>query len=667
MSKLSKALQAAAGNNGGPPDPQFNYVTMLLHGDGTNGAQNNTFVDSSGNSLTCTRNGDPAQGSFSPYGSNWSNYFAGGDTRIQLANTANLDLGSGDFCFEFWFNGSKAYSTYSAAYAHIAGKGSGNGGGTYALAAYNSKLYFSGITLTGTTTLQVGVWYHAAITRSGTTVRLFLNGVQEATTTSSTNLTSTANFGIGDRQSGDPSAQYPFTGYVSNLRIVKGSAVYTSDFTPSTTPLTAISGTTLLACNESKYITNSSYTWTVTGTTSVQRFNPFGTPSAYSTTTIGGSGYFDGTDGYLGSINGGAALTFGTGDFTVEGWVYPTLASTNGIFQISVGTTGLNNSTSNSVALLQNSGTTWQIYAGNTNATGGTVSFDNWYHFAIVRNSSVTKLYINGVQVISMSDTANYTGSYMAIGGAYTTSYLTYGYISDVRVVKGTAVYTSAFTPPTTPLTAISGTSLLYSMKNAGIYDNAMMMDFQTVGNAQISTSVKKYGTGSLAFDGSGDYLLSRRTELTNFGTGNFTIEGWFYTGVTSRQDLLGQYSGDYAGNWGVSIGITSSGTIAFYNGNTVIAQSSGGQWSTNTWTHFAVVRSGTSLAIYINGVSVASATNSSDITSTYPNFIVGWGGGAGGPALNGYLDDLRITKGYARYTTTFTPPTSAFPNIGPT
>ena len=71
-----------AGNN--PVDPQFNYVTMLLHGDGTNGAQNNTFLDSSTNNFTITRNGNTTQGSFSPYGSNWSNYFGGG-TNLSLA------------------------------------------------------------------------------------------------------------------------------------------------------------------------------------------------------------------------------------------------------------------------------------------------------------------------------------------------------------------------------------------------------------------------------------------------------------------------------------------------------------------------------------------------------------------------------------------------------
>ena len=73
--------------NNPPLDPQFNYVTMLLHGDGTNGAQNNTFLDSSTNNFTITRNGNTTQGSFSPYGSNWSNFFNGTDSWFTFTGT----------------------------------------------------------------------------------------------------------------------------------------------------------------------------------------------------------------------------------------------------------------------------------------------------------------------------------------------------------------------------------------------------------------------------------------------------------------------------------------------------------------------------------------------------------------------------------------------------
>jgi len=84
-----------------------------------------------------------------------------------------------------------------------------------------------------------------------------------------------------------------------------------------------------------------------------------------------------------------------------------------------------------------------------------------WYHVAHVRASSVSKLYLNGVEIVSMNDSYNYTGTYMAIGAVTATSGSSDGYTSNMRVVKGTALYTSSFRPPTEPLTNISGTSIL--------------------------------------------------------------------------------------------------------------------------------------------------------------------------------------------------------------
>jgi hypothetical protein len=113
------------------------------------------------------------------------------------------------------------------------------------------------------------------------------------------------------------------------------------------------------------------------------------------------------------------------------------------------------------------------------------------------------------------------------------------GYISDIRVVKGTAVYTTTFTPPTAPLNAITNTSYLLKFTNAGIYDHAMLNDLETVGNAQVSTSVVKYGTGSMYFDGAGDYLSRPASSLYALGTGDFTIEAWVYanTTITNNED----------------------------------------------------------------------------------------------------------------------------------
>jgi hypothetical protein len=235
------------------------------------------------------------------------------------------------------------------------------------------------------------------------------------------------------------------------------------------------------------------------------------------------------------------------------------------------------------------------------------------------------------------------------------------GHIADVRIVKGTAVYTSSFTPPTAPLTVISNTTLLCNFTNAGILDYTRKNSLETVGNVQINTSVKKYGTGSLAFDGTGDYLVAPviSNDLFNFGTGNFTVEMWFYANSLSATDyaaLCGCNNTLASSNeWGAYV---RSNGIFFYGSSGTLT--GGGTISTGTWHHYAAVRNGNTLNVYLNGVSQASATVTGSYTNSSVGFRVGDDPYSGNPSFNGYIDDLRITKGIARYTSNFTPPISA-------
>ena len=179
------------------------------------------------------------------------------------------------------------------------------------------------------------------------------------------------------------------------------------------------------------------------------------------------------------------------------------------------------------------------------------------------------------------------------------------------------------------------------------------------VGNAQVSTTQSKYGGASGAFDGAGDYLSPSSSTPFNFGTGDFTIEAWIYPTSLSTpqfQTILGGGQSNFifnCNNQNLEVGLFYSAGIAITTNSPL---------SNNTWTHVAVSRSGTSLKLFVNGVLGATATNSTNISyastprigsSTYStNFAY----------FQGYIDDLRITK-YARYTSNFTPPTSAFPN----
>ena len=687
----------SAGNP--PPDAQFNYVTMLLHGDGTNGAQNNTFLDSSTNNYTITRSGNTTQGSLSPYGSNWSNYFTGKTptayTSLSITDSTPLQLGSSDFTIECWVQPTGANDD-----AVIVGKGTVfasygdwcfyTSSNTVAFYGQSTSAWDFGSVNIGTT--PIGQWSHIAVTRSGSSLRSFLNGVLIATATVSGSIANNGRqttIGGGLTASQGGSRDVSWNGYISNLRIVKGTAVYTSAFTPSTTPLTAVSGTSLLTCQSNRFVDNSgnNLVLTANGTPSVQRFNPFGASTAYSTSVIGGSGYFDGSGDYLTTT----WSTIGANQFTCEAWVYM-FDNSNRYYIVGPGTDTASHFDGFGFEIFNgylsmwasSNGTGWNLVTSDTSQgrSANVLPLNAWTHVVMTRDSSgVFRSFINGnLQCTVSPGTAALADSgttVLNIGRArYTGDFANfYGYMSNLRIVNGsvvtaystssTTVGTQIFTPPTAPVTAITNTSLLANFTNGAIFDNAMMNDLETVGNAQISTSVVKYGTGSLYFDAAGSYLVTANSPNVTLGSGNWTMECWIYStdpgGVKTITAKGFPTSGGFL--WWVQSGDLRIRLYDTSGGQVNIAATA--VISANTWYHVAVVRSSNTVTMYVNGTSVASGTYTSALTST-SNFEIGaYNAGTGN--FQGYIDDLRITKGYARYTTTFTPPTAAFPNIGPT
>ena len=639
------------------PDAQFNYVTMLLHGDGTNGAQNNTFLDSSTNNFTITRNGNTTQGSFSPYGSNWSNHFDGNGDYLSAGSNSAFAVGTGDFTFQTW-----VYPiAYTSPVAAIFDTGSGVVSGRFSVVLYNGgtvKIDNNGNLLSSSSALPLNQWTFISVIRSSGTMTMYFNGTSVASGSVTVDFTETQSV-IGKTVD-----NYYFQGYISNLRLVKGTALAN---TVPTAPLTAVSGTSLLTCADNRFIDDSTNNFVITanGNASVQRFNPFGASTAYSTSVIGGSGYFDGSGDYLNTASNAAFTLGSSGNFTVECWVYLNGSQSASFAAVMTNMGNFSNAYANRWAFTINAlNLRWYNSNGEAAVETALVPYQ-WIHLAAVRTGSVISIYVNGVEVGAQSSNQAYTTEGSLKIGFLTSAAAFNGYISDARVVKGTAVYTSNFTPPTSPVTAITNTQLLTNFTNGAIFDNAMMNDLETVGNAQISTSVVKYGTGSLAFDGTGDYLAGPASLTGVFGTGNFTIEAWVYTTASSGTQCVFDTRFTDASTAGCFFGLYSSNAVLFYTSATVLT---GGTVTANTWNHIAAVRSGTTVTVYLNGTSVASGTRSNDFTQNYVQI-------GGSPFVTsstpnsffGYIDDLRITKGYARYTANFTPPTAAFPNIGPT
>jgi hypothetical protein len=646
-------------------DQRFNYVTMLLHGNGTNGAQNNTFLDSSTNNFTITRNGNTTQGTFSPYGSLWSNYFDTSGDSLTVPYGSTLALGTGDCTIEAWvylvsypqqFNNIVDVRESSVSYSNNAISFSVENDGTFTFYAgsYSSATH---VLETASGKVSLNAWTHLALTRSSGTTKLYVNGVEEASSANAWNQTSGTATTL---YIGNAVVARQVNGYISNLRIVKGTAVYTGAFTPNTTPLTSITNTALLTCQSNRFIDNSSNAFTITrnGDVSVQRFSPFAPTAAYSTATIGGSGYFDGSGDYL-----TATANTLSGEFTVEGWVYRNTNSTTAAVLEFFGI-GDSNTTTGFQVYVGNSGTSLYVYSNNAVQINGgdVVQKFGWTHVAVVRNSSnVVTLYVNGTAVGSTWTTSATFSADRYVGAGYYNGGIDgvwTGYISGYRVTT-TAVYTGTFTPPTSPPTAITNTQLLLNFTNAGIIDNAMMNDLETVGNAQISTSVKKYGTGSIAFDGTGDYLTIPFSQNFVFGAGNWTVELWVYLNSTGRQGFVALEDNNGT-NVPWEIGLNASNKFR------ALVQTSGGQVvidgtttpSTSTWYHIAAVRNGATVTLYVNGTSEATGSVSTNALVAETNSVY-VGQYAYGFQFNGYIDDLRITKGIARYVQNFTPPTS--------
>jgi len=187
-------------------------------------------------------------------------------------------------------------------------------------------------------------------------------------------------------------------------------------------------------------------------------------------------------------------------------------------------------------------------------------------------------------------------------------------------------------------------------------------------GTAQLSTGQSKFGGSSLLLDGNSDYLtISSSYWASAINSGDFTIECWVrYASLSGNQELMGN-RGDSGGNssngWALRKKATSNNIILYwyeggqfnYLNNT---QGSRTALSVDTWYHVAVTRSGNTWKLFLNGTAEDTVTDSGTMVSSNENrlFI----GNFDGLYTNGYIDDLRITVGQARYTSNFTAPTTA-------
>ena len=640
----------------------------LIQADDT---QTDAQVDASTDAHTITEVGNVTSTAFTPYQpGGYSTYFDGSGDNIRLnANHSSINF-DGDFSLEGWFY-FDSLSSHRLLFDTYASGVSGSwqfywrSTGT-SLAWYDTS---SGTVLlqdSNASRIQTKVWHHIAVTRKSGTLRIFVDGTLAASTTGyNTDLTHNRPLNLGSQYT--TSTNY-FEGYMNNIRVVKGSAIYDSDFSVPTNKLTAVPGTSLLTCHL-PYIADGSsnkHSIVVTGNVSTVRVGPFNYFS-YTRSDHGGSVYFDGAGDYM-SVAYSANHTFGNGQFTVECWVYMTAYESTGFNTFLMKTDGTNvdwqldyKDTSTQLRFIP-------YVSGTPDTSSGvvttTLSLNQWYHVAVSRDSSNNlRMFLNG----KLLKTATYSSTIDADADATldvgtrdtngTHDRLFTGYMSDLRVVKGSAIYDSDFTPPTSTLSNVTNTKLLTCTNKNNIWDAAAGARILKSSQVDSSTTKRKWSTvDSVYHAGSNDqYGFIMPSTLAD----DFTIESWFeHDAWSDTYNGFFYFSGGY---YLSGFGSGSSLRLKIWNtgyDHTIQQNAEMDVLRDSGWWHFALCRTGgSSYKAFVNGTQVATFTQSGGTTN---RIQVGRGGGSTKEFL-GYSQDFRVTNGLARYDSDFSVPTAQF------
>jgi hypothetical protein len=624
-------------------DPYRGSVALHLTGNGPAGGQNNTFADSSPNNLAIVRSGSATQGSFSPFPMpantpynpavhGASAYFGTSNTdNVYAASNSVLAIGTNNFTLEFWANWTAW--TGNQRFILMGQSGASNleisrDDGTNVL-----RIYISSSIITYTWTPETNAWHHIALVRTGTgsgQVTLYINGVNVATGTSATSI-SANNFFVGGLNWG---AGYNMRGYISNVRLINGAAVYTSAFTPTNRPFGTLTNN-LLPFSED--IANATWTAQSQGVsfTTNAAIAPDGTPSAtlLVPSTSSASQNIAGLHDSAAGVNTFSIYAKSAGYRYIQCLHSRSAGGDSGYvtFDLTTGTVINSSVWSGSVVDVGNG---WYRLIATTSSLAGASA-----------NSNVRWAFTDGSASRGVAFTGNGTS------GAYV-----WGAQAELASSVGN------YTP--TPANFRTAPSLLLNFANAAVTDSAGAQNFTTVGGATI-TSSSKYGSGALTFNGTSDYLTMPNTSFTF--AGNFTIELW---GRTTSSSAVGGvfptfFETSAYDSTGLGIKVVGGGSAAcvWYNGSQILTGTS--SIIDGAWHHIAVTRLGATMNLFVDGQRQSQFSSTATFTpgtvvvggSSYNSFAGGW--------LSGQVDDLRVTNGLARYQSEFTPPARALPETG--
>ena len=623
--------------------------------------------------------------------------FNGTNQYLSIPNNAAFQLGTGDFTAECWTYATSMPQSFARLLSVAGTYGGSNVGLEINISTSAAPINSIEFTINGNNTtyfristnsaISINTWYHVAVTRLSGTIYCFLNGVLQTSSTSgaSTNINGSGGATIAAAIGGG--GYWP--GYVSNVRILKGTALYTASFTAPTTPLTAVASCSLLTCQSPTIIDNSGNNFAITNNNAAtvsSTFTPFSAslspfkikknnPNPTMLTGYGAS--FDGTNNIQTPSN--AAFGFGTGDWTIEGWFRASTSTAMKLWRFSDNSDNLDFDLGFSTF----GGLGYYNGSSSTYSSAGIITSSIWYHIAAVRKSGTASVYLNGVSVLSQTSTTNSSARSLNVGSAAGSTFN--GYISNFRVLKGTALYSASFVPPTSPITSNTSCSLLTCNAATIIDGSSNAFTLTNNGNTVIpSSSFTPFSSSliaptnySVAFNGSSTWLTTPSTSSLAIGTGDFTYECWAYLSSTPGQynanaiSSLVQYSpGDHGTYMGFASNLTAFATLILNNSSILTLNSGATTYALNTWHHVVLSRVGTTVSLFLNGSRVATNTNSYNLVENivaigkqYATTDSGVNGFTNVGVFSGYISNARVviggTQPYDPTSTTLTVPTT--------
>ena len=600
--------------------------------------------------------------------------FNGSTQYLTVPSSNDLTFGTGDFTVEGWY-----YFNSFGVDNGLALLGTGANGGTD-YSAWWMRYYTGGLgnflswyrydggaevnyEFPLTAALNAGQWYHIACTRSGTDLRFFVNGTQiGAAQTCATDYTiiNSNPLQIGKVQTGN--GLFYLNGNVSNIRIVKGVAVYTATFTPPAGPL----------ANNQTANTNGNPSAAITVTQTSLLLN-----TVYGSTFLNDSSYYDFT-----ITNNGTATTSNTSPYfaninlthTTAASVVLNMAALGGFsYTGSGGFTVADMSNTRTFSVGNTSGgslTTAPNLTFTTGASIPTMTTASWFNnldfgttsFAI----AATSLNLTGSLTLSSSGTyTNLTAIMVDTGTATlttngkTVAALTFNGPGGVFTIAGILTVTGAITLTAgTVNTAYAITSA--SFASAGPYSRSMVGPTTYTISGAGATAWSLASTGSVLLNGA-QYLNTAANAAFTLGTGDFTVEYWIYmTDTTGTKRICGTVSST-TGDTGFSMDTNGTGigmggwtTFTYFTPSPSLSAV-----FLNNWVHVAWVRISGVETLYLNGVSIGSVTRSLNFSGTGGLYVGVAGSGNVNFPMVGNITNFRVVKGVAVYTGNFTVPTA--------